>query len=306
MAEGFGPVSVEDLRGFVFEEIFRVLGVRNRPALRRLLTPIFWKPAQRFAELAAELDERTAQAGLSRALDEILHRFVSSVETRGTETIPAEGPLLIASNHPGTYDGLIVASRLPRSDMKVIVSEVPILQGLPYARQQMIFTPADSHGRIAAVREMIRHLELGGAMLIFPRGNVEPDPAVMAGAEAELSAWSSSLELMLRKVPQTQVVTAIVSGVLAPECLNHPLTWVRRGRIPRQKVAIFVQVLQQLLFSKQYDLIPRVTYGCPLTGAQLNGLSPAEKMALVIADAKNVLALHLGQFSISEGVTLRS
>jgi hypothetical protein len=106
-------------------------------------------------------------------------------------------------------------------------------------------------------------------------------------------------------VPQTQVVTAIVSGVLAPECLNHPLTRVRRGRIPRQKVAIFVQVLQQLLFSKQYDLVPRVTFGSPLVGAQLSGLSPAEKMALVVADAKNVLALHLGQFYPSEGVSLR-
>lgn len=245
--------------------------------------------------MTADLDERVGQAGLSTALGELLPRFVRGVEAHGINEIPADGPLLVACNHPGTYEPLAIAAHLHRNDLKIIVSGIPLLDGLPHARRHFIFTPYNPHGRISTVREVIHHLEAQGSVLIFPRGNVEPDPEVMPGAGDELAAWSPSLDLILRKVPQARIVIAIASGVLAPVCLRHPLTWFRRGRIPRQKIAIFVQLAQQLAFHKDFGLLPRVTFGSPLAVQQLkkgaDGLMPA-----LVAEAKRVLAAHLADF----------
>ena len=54
-----------------------------------------------------------------------------------------------------------------------------------------------------AMREALRHLESGGAVLLFARGTIDPDPAFMAGGESELNGWSRSLEIFLGSVPES-------------------------------------------------------------------------------------------------------
>ena len=51
--------------------------------------------------------------------------------------------------------------------------------------------------------------------------------------------------------------------MLAPACLRNPLTRLPKERWRQQKLAEFIQVIQQLLFKRDYKLTPRVYFGPP-------------------------------------------
>jgi putative hemolysin len=94
------------------------------------------------------------------------------------EAIPLTGGVVIAANHPyGGIDGLAaiigIASRRP--DLKVIATRA--LAGIPALKAMII--PVDNFGvkearggNIKAVREALRHVKSGGALLMFPAGEV--------------------------------------------------------------------------------------------------------------------------------------
>jgi hypothetical protein len=131
----------------------------------------------------------------------------------------------------------------------------------PELSRHLIYVPRyDLQGRMGVVRAVIHHLAEGGAVLIFPGGNIEPDPAVLPGAPDALGSWSHSLDVVLRRVPQAQVVVSIVSGVLTRAALRNPLSPFLRSRRDRQKVAEIVQVGLQLLLRTPLGLSPWVTF----------------------------------------------
>ncbi len=129
---------VRDLTKNLTDEIMRALSLSPTGWARKLLGPVFWPPAHRFAKLAATFDQRVAECGLQEAATWVLPKFVPAVEALGQDAIPREGPLLIASNHPGTVDGLAILSQVPRDDVKVVVTGIPFVQGLPGLRDHLI------------------------------------------------------------------------------------------------------------------------------------------------------------------------
>jgi hypothetical protein len=272
------------LRETILDEIFKALGMSPEYWLSRLLEPLVWMPAHRFAELGAKFDEYVANSNFCEAARWVLPRFVQNIEVKESENIPAEGPLLIAANHPGTYDVLAIAASLPRPDLKIIASARPFITGLPSTARHLIYTTLNSHERMTVIRAAIRHLKENGALLIFPGGNIEPDPAVLPGAEESLASWSPSLEIMLRRVPQTKVLVAIVSGVLSPECLRSPLTRLHQQLRDRQRAAEFIQVIQQMLFGQKYELTPKITFGKLFTTSDLAKEYGASGMIQAVID----------------------
>ena len=109
----------------------------------------------------------------------------------------------------------------------------------------------------------------GGALLIFANGEVEPDPAFMPGARQALRGWSPSLEIMLRKVPQTRLQVAIASNVLLPAFVNSPLVRIRRLPHTRQKLAEFIQVIQQMLFPHSLAVNVHLSFAAPVPAGDL-------------------------------------
>jgi len=81
---------------------------------------------------------------------------------------------------------------------------------------------------MVAIRAGIRHLRDGGALLIYPSGIVDPDPDLAPGLAESIDTWSGSLDVFLRRAPQTCVVPTIVSNVLSRRYFDNPLV-----RIPR-------------------------------------------------------------------------
>jgi hypothetical protein len=260
--------------------------------LQRLLGPFLWYPAQRFARLAAEFDRRVAMEGLTAAMRWLLPMFVDETRVYGLENLPASGPLVIASNHPGSYDGIVIGAHLGRDDLRVPVSDVPALRHLRATAPHLIYTHLgdDSHARISAARESVRHLRSGGALLVYAAGKVEPDPAVLPGAREALQYWSGSLGWFLRQVPDAVLVITIVSNVLARSCLRNPVTLLRRQQRRKQFLAETVQVGQQVLLGRRFRLTPEVRFGIPLRAVDLGGgRDPEAARAAIVAQAEELL-----------------
>jgi hypothetical protein len=97
---------------------------------------------------------------------------------------------------------------------------------------------------MGVVRSALKHLKAGGALLLFANGGIDSDPASMPGAKEELSKWSNSLELFLRRVPQSKLQITMISGILPPKFVNHAFTHFRRKRSDKQRNSEFFLVIR--------------------------------------------------------------
>lgn len=284
----------EAVRAAVLSEFFGLLGLAEGHPLRRALARVLAPAIGRFTDLAAEFDRHVAQLGLPAAIRLLMPRFVDGVTAVGADLLPAAGPLLLVSNHPGAYDVFASLAQLSRADVRVVVSEISILRHLPAAYPHFILTGQTGHSRMAAARAAVRHLQAGGVLFIFPGRLVDPDPAFMPGAAAALQRWSPSLELFLRRVPQTQVVPIVASGVLSPAWLHSPVTRrLRQDPVDRQKVAEAAQVVQQLLWPGSLRFHPLVTFGPPLLADDLlRSDAPTPPLQAIVDHQRTLLLLH--------------
>jgi len=297
---------MEDLKGKTRKladdlvyELNKSLGFSQGGFSHTLLRPLVWKPMFRFSELATIFEDRLIREGWQKASTWFITHFVDQVASQGTEYLPAEGPLIVASNHPGAYDSLVISSLIPRDDLKIISSDIPFVKKLPGTREHMIFSDMDPHSRMGAARQALRHLKNGGALLVFARATMDPDPAYMPHAEIELTRWKSSLGLFLRNVPQTQVAVSIISGVLSPRYLNHPSTLFRRGRVNKQRLSEFFQVMRQLMSPGEMMVTPQLTFGEALNLDEL-GLPESKDInqitQAIINKALEVFKIHQASF----------
>ena len=244
--------------------------------------------------MVVELDQNIYLEGCNKAAIKFMAHFITDVDVRGAENIPKHGPLLLMSNHPAAYDVIILAASIQRDDLKILGSDVQFFKQLPNIANVIIPVPYHIPSRLQTVRASINHLKNGGALLIFPRGNVEPDPAVSPGAEDSLNGWSASLELFLRKVPQTISVIAIASGILSKGWFKNPLIKLWKKYEQRQKVAEIFQIATQLITGRKISSVPLVTYSAPLTLADLGGEDAPDGSLLtgLINQASDLLENH--------------
>jgi len=284
--------QVADLRQSILDDIFKDFANPRKKWIRTILEPLVWFSAHRFAGMAASLDNNINQFGLRHALGEFVAPFVRDVELDGREHIPQDGPLLIVSNHPGAIDGIAIGASLPRDDLNVVATGFPLLQRLPSASQRIIFIDPHASTNLAGVRLAIKHLEAGESVLIFPSGRVEPDPAILPTAQAALQNWSPSIELLLRKVPETQVLVTIVSGVLSPVFLHNPLIRLWSGVRDPLAIAEVTQVLTQMILKKRFRMTPKISFDIPRTVNELRR-DYENVYQSILAQASNLMTDHL-------------
>jgi len=245
-------------------EIAKALALPATPRVRKIIALLMGRAIRGFTELAAELDCVVEREGIAGGARWLLPRFVKGHSAYGVENIPPSGPLVIASNHPAYVDSVVISACIPRRDYKVIIGEIPFFKYLPNISKNAIFAPdpTDVMGRMQVIREVIRHLKNDGAVLIFPRGSIEADPAWMPHPEGEFDHWSRSLEIFLKQVPYTRVLVTIVSGVISKPAMRHPITWFRKARPDRQRLAFMYQFIRQMIAGQElFGLTPRVTFG---------------------------------------------
>ena len=284
-------VEIQALIDALTFDMTNALALPQNERTKRFIGMLFGKAMRRFAELGAGLDRVVAEAGVAAGARWALPRFVKSHAARGTEIIPPEGPLVIASNHPASVDSLVISAHVERRDYKIIVGDIPFFENLPHLSQYAIYAPGpqDTQGRMNVIRKCIRHLQDGGALLIFPRGGIEADPDWMPNPDGEFDQWSRSLEIFLERVPKTRVLVTIVSGVIQRTAMRNPLTWLRKNRPDRQRLAFIYQLMRQTLSGKElFGLTPRVTFGEIVAGA-----TNQHVLAEVSAAARRTLEKHM-------------
>ena len=235
--------------------------------LHRILRWMFHTPARRITKTAFFYDQLVGSAGLAAGSVWLLEQFTRSVEVYG-EFSPVQGPLLIVSNHPGLVDAMAIFAQVQRADLRILAAERPILRLLPNMMRYLIFVPDQSQGRLSAVRAAAAHLRSGGALLNFPGGRIEPDPALHADAATSLSNWSDSIDLLARLAPDLTILPVVVSGVISRGALMHPLARLYRTSKQREWVAATLQVM----FPRYRDTDVVVRFGKPLQYQE----SPAE------------------------------
>lgn len=172
-------------------------------------------------------------------------RILAGLEVEGAvvrgsvEGIPREGPLLVVANHPfGGIEGLVLLNLLMqvRPDVKIMANQM--LEQLSELRPNMIFVNPfgggeAAAGNVAPLRQCLRWLKQGGALGMFPSGEVAHfDIQTMKVRE---SGWHPSLALLLRHSRAT-VLPVFFEGANGPffqmAGLVSPL--LRTALLPRE------------------------------------------------------------------------
>jgi len=191
-----------------------------------------------------------------QALD--IHSQVSEEELA---TIPAHGPLLVASNHPhGALDGLVLASvvRRNRPDVRVLTNH--LLSRIPDLADLCFFVdpfggPAASARSQAGLRAAHLWLRNGGALVIFPSGEVAH--RVGPAASRIDSPWRSTIGRLVLTTG-AQVLPTFIDGA------NTRLFYAAGCVHPALRTALLARELL-----KQRGHVVTVRVGTPLAARQI-------------------------------------
>jgi 1-acyl-sn-glycerol-3-phosphate acyltransferase len=269
--------QIERLTQLSTEDLLDGLGLGGARWGRGVLAGMCRPLARVFARRMAAFDHLVGEEGLRRGAVWALERLVGRLEVTGAERLPGQGPLLVLANHPGLSDTLALLASLRRPDLRIIAADWPFFRALPCTSRHLFYVPQRTDGRREVFRQVVGYLRQGGAVLAFPRGELEPDPAIEAGAVESLGRWSRSIGLLIRLVPEARVVPAVVSGVLSARAQRHPLTRLRRQPEGRKRLGEIIQI-----FATAYQSgTVRVVYGSPLPAAEL--LATSEDAAALTA-----------------------
>ena len=290
---------VRHIHKLLMHSVHEIVGTLHASSfVQGILNILFFLPVRYFANFFVEFDERTVRDGFPAAGRWLCDRFVSDIIVRGAETVPAEGPIMVVSNHPGAYDSFCILASLGREDLTAIISDIPFCMALPNVGPHLVYTNADVDVRMLAIREAIKRLQNGSAFLIFPTGLIDPDPSFMNHVFEELQNWSNSVELFLRRAPDTRLVITTVSHILQPKWVSHPLIKTQHTTHARRRMAEFIQVFNQFFIPWSIKSRPCITFGEPVSYADLK-MMPGSIQENIIKLAGLQMKSHILEFNIS-------
>jgi hypothetical protein len=279
--------NVDTLTKINLDDLVSSFGWQNRPFLARLLRRTFISPPQIFAHQMVEFDSAIATHGLVEASRLSIRHYVDDIRIFGLDCIPGSG-FLALSNHPGMSDTLSLFIALNRPDLKIIALNRPFLNALPNMSKQLAYVTDDSGSRFTLIRQVSTHLRSGGAALTFPAAHIEPDPDVHTGAVESLRSWTDSVGVFIRMAPEAAVLPVLVRGVVQKKTAYHPLTYLKRAREEREKLAAALQLLAHVMLKKK-DVHVRVQIGNPIYPKDLGTTETKVIHQAVLAEMKHLI-----------------
>ncbi len=136
-------------------------------------------------------------------------RIELRVDPADCTRIPASGPVVVLANHPyGVLDGAMLTVLLTRvrPDVKVLTNS--LLDDVPELRQHCIFvdpfqTDRSVESNRKPLREALAWLQQGGALALFPAGEVSHWQ--MPAAQISDPAWNDTAIRLIRRTGATTV-----------------------------------------------------------------------------------------------------
>ena len=238
--------------------------------------------------LGLKMESMIARDGdLKGACEWLLSVGAAGIHVYDADNVPLSGPLLFVANHAGLGDAHALLASSPRRDTLVLAHDFGILPALREFRRHVVVVDAERPQ--AALRASLRHLRAGGSLLLYPRGEIEADPALnLERALATLPQWSRSIELFARHVPDLAIVPVAAGGVLSRRALRNPLVKLYKDRGQRH----FLAATFQMMFACYRDPVISVVFGRALCGNAAMREQALERMALSIgADSRGANSL---------------
>ena len=283
-ASAITPSALDDAErlrqfyGVCQRDLVTLSGAERSRIGRQLLQVMLGGQLRRFADNLATFDVELATRGLAEASQALCARYSGRVVADGLEHIPARGPLLLVSNHPGLFDTLAIYATLPRPDIRALARPQPLLGLLSSLAPNLLMLPDEGAGRAGGLRQILQALRAGGALLIYPAGHLEPEPLLVgrhglngASPHESLGPWSHGVgtlvKLAARQGIPLRVVPTALSGVLSTSTWRWfgPLLKLRRSLRGREDLTAVLQVA----FPGLGPTTIRVRYGAPLDAAVL-------------------------------------
>ena len=226
-----GDARYAEVYAIAHEEMIAMAPRRSGIAQRAIAAGLR-VPAAMLARSLTALDHDLARRSLADSARRRLAHYGATLELdRRSAALPASGPLLVVSNHPGLFDALALFASTGRDDLSILAARRPLLTALPNLSRRLLSIDPGASGGVA-LKKAVRHLRAGGALLHFPAGQIEPDPRVAPGDRALLLPWKPGLDTLLavaaRGREDVRVVVAAVSGVVSRRALALS-TFASRG-----------------------------------------------------------------------------
>jgi putative hemolysin len=266
---------------------------------RRLLNT-FCRPVERALGLSslnqryAAIDRATGNDFLAQALASIEVSYQVSQEDLAR--VPTSGPLVVVANHPfGGLDGLILLSMLRkvRPDARIMANY--LLGRVPELREHMLFVDpfggtGAARSNLGSMRAAIEHLKAGGALIIFPAGEVSH---LNLRRRAIIDPpWSESVARLVR-MSKAAALPVYFHGnnskLFNLVGLIHPL--LRTAMLPRE------------LLNKQRTCI-RVDVGSPIPSAKLDSLETDSEMTAYLRLRTHILQTRRADTPAAEAANI--
>jgi len=272
------PPGPNLLRECIYADVARALNIRRGSLVYHALRRLTHKGARDFAEILLRVERSLTAGDVCQSARMALEYFTDGQEFIGADRVPREAPLLVVANHAGGGDSLGALSCVGREDSSIVAGRRPMLEALPNISRHLIFLDSDPIGRVGNIRKILEKLKAGEAVILFPRGVLEPDPALVPGALQSLKAWSQSLGVFLSKVPEARLLPLLISRTVAPRAWKSVfVTWTRNPKRRHQMAMITQFAMQRLHPGKDWKIPIRVQVGKAYDPKELsNTLDPRE------------------------------
>jgi 1-acyl-sn-glycerol-3-phosphate acyltransferase len=283
------PSPLDTLTRINLDDLVTAFGWENQPLLASILCSTFASPARRFAGQIVGFDDDLGQTNLAEASRQLMRKhYVKDVRVHGQENVPANGPVLFLSNHPGMADTISLFAAINRPDLKIIALHRPFLAALVNTTKQLFYIDDDPAKRLNAVRQVSSHLREGGSVLTFPAGEIEPDPDVYPGALEALKSWTDSAGVFIRFARDTKIVPVLVRGVIWEKTAHHWIPRLKRMRVEREKLAAALQLLMLITRNARPNIV-HVRFARPITADELGSTDAQAIHRLVIERMKDLI-----------------
>jgi len=155
----------------------------------------------------------------AQLLSWLYFKFFHRLEVIGADNIPSKGPFILASNHQSYFDPPALGCKLPRN-LYYFARDTLFFWPLGFLIRNLNSIPVNrSQLDIATLKRVLKILQQGDPLLVFPEGTRSPDGKIHSGKKG--------IGLLLAK-SQSDVLPARVSG--GNEVLGKGMLIPRIGR----------------------------------------------------------------------------